>query len=421
MNHESHDRLEALLGQVPVDDAIRPEHREQLRQDALAAFDRARPQLAVPGSSPTQPNFWSWLMTHRTPRWTAVCLAFATALGWMLWPDANRQAFAFDDLIDSIMEAKTAKCRMTVAMEGQPEQQMTAYFEGSRFRQEFAMGLVNIADWGAGKMVNLNPMDKSATVFNLKNMPQANRPTNMFEDWRKQLGAALTQKDAQVEKLGTQEIAGRQAVGYRFITPPQPLEVWGDAKTNLPVKIVSVMPGPPRTTVTMSDFEFNVPMEASLFSTEPPAGYKVQTLEMEASPPSEADFITALKLCATHADGAFPDTLDAFTVGKLIAGMVARDRAMTDAETSQLMQHAVTLGRGLQYPITMLPSQGAATWYAGKGAKLGDAGRAIFWSKGKDATAFRVIYGDLTAKDETTAPQVEGAVQLYPQTGNATP
>ncbi|MHC4460313.1 MAG: hypothetical protein ACYS6W_14385, partial [Planctomycetota bacterium] len=37
--------------------------------------------------------------------------------------------------------------------------------------------------------------------------------------------------------------------------------------------------------------------------------------------------------------------------------------------------------------------------YAGKGVKLGDADKAIFWYQPKDSTTYRVIYGDLSVKE----------------------
>jgi hypothetical protein len=37
--------------------------------------------------------------------------------------------------------------------------------------------------------------------------------------------------------------------------------------------------------------------------------------------------------------------------------------------------------------------------YAGAGVKLGDAATAIFWYQSSGSDTYRVIYGDLSAKD----------------------
>jgi hypothetical protein len=46
--------------------------------------------------------------------------------------------------------------------------------------------------------------------------------------------------------------------------------------------------------------------------------------------------------------------------------------------------------------------KGEGKWrYAGKGVRLGDANKAIFWYKPKDSQTYRVIYGDLHAETVT--------------------
>ena len=43
--------------------------------------------------------------------------------------------------------------------------------------------------------------------------------------------------------------------------------------------------------MTLSDFVFNVDMDESLFSLEPPAGYTVRNKKTDGSPPEEKDLI----------------------------------------------------------------------------------------------------------------------------------
>jgi hypothetical protein len=58
----------------------------------------------------------------------------------------------------------------------------------------------------------------------------------------------------------------------------------------------------------MSDFVFNVPLDESLFSLEPPAGYAAVRGEMDASEPGEKDLIEALRCYSDLFGGAFPDS-----------------------------------------------------------------------------------------------------------------
>ena len=64
-----------------------------------------------------------------------------------------------------------------------------------------------------------------------------------------------------------------------------------------------------------SDFAFNVDLDESLFSIEPPAGYTVQTVQVDASQPMEKDLITLLRQYSTLMNNAFPETLELIACG----------------------------------------------------------------------------------------------------------
>ena len=61
--------------------------------------------------------------------------------------------------------------------------------------------------------------------------------------------------------------------------PAAVMSVWGDPKTGLPVRVEATMAIMPDMKLTMSDFAFNVDMDESLFSVEPPAGYEVTAVD----------------------------------------------------------------------------------------------------------------------------------------------
>jgi len=46
--------------------------------------------------------------------------------------------------------------------------------------------------------------------------------------------------------------------------------MWGDAATERIIRIECTYNGVPKTEIVKSDFEFDVPLEASLFSLDPP-------------------------------------------------------------------------------------------------------------------------------------------------------
>ena len=62
------------------------------------------------------------------------------------------------------------------------------------------------------------------------------------------------------------------------------MNLWGDPKTGLPVRLEMTAGMDGSTKVTASDFVFNADMDESLFSVEPPAGYTVRHPEIDTAP-----------------------------------------------------------------------------------------------------------------------------------------
>jgi hypothetical protein len=57
------------------------------------------------------------------------------------------------------------------------------------------------------------------------------------------------------------------------------------------------LPDELQTAIVMTNFEFNVELDKSLFSVEIPQGYTVADVNVDLSPPSESELITALRTC----------------------------------------------------------------------------------------------------------------------------
>lgn len=58
----------------------------------------------------------------------------------------------------------------------------------------------------------------------------------------------------------------------------------------------------------------------------------------------------------------------------------------------------MTVGKGMMFH-QMIDIGGTNWHYAGSGVKLGDASKPIFWYQPQGSQTYRVIYGDLSAKD----------------------
>ena len=270
-----------------------------------------------------------------------------------MWFHGGGATFAFADFIQPILEAKTAKFKMTTEVKGPPAATITGevmVLGATRSRLEMEApnmpkGIM-IYDWGRGKSLVLDPTTKKAMVVSLANLTEEQvKQQNMFAWFRSVLLDARDKPDVKREPLGEKEIDGRRVVGFRVSSQGMVVSLWGDPKTGLPVRAEATMAMFPGALTTMSDFVFNVDMDESLFSVEPPAGYTVQNMEVDVSPPEEKDLIETFRIYSELSDGAFPDSLDLQTMMQTVAKMAAIKVAMK--EGVQALREQLTSGKDL--------------------------------------------------------------------------
>ena len=162
--------------------------------------------------------------------------------------------------------------------------------------------------------------------------------------------------------------------------------------------------GPPKSDVVMTDFEFDVPLEDSLFALEVPDGYKTTSIPIDASPATEQDFVASLRRLTDATSGEFPASLD--TPGITMA-MV---KLLKGNESNELMTEGAKIARGLNFVIMLPP--GADAHYAGKGQKREGPKSVLFWYKPAETKEYRLIWTDLSTTDVETAPEVPGAIRM---------
>jgi len=413
--NELETEFSRLLREMPCDDAPRLEHCQPLRERVLAEFDR---KSAVAMAQPVWKRALTKgreIMRRPIPRliaFTTACAAIAAV--WLVVPGGQTAAQAFNRFAEAVVTAKTAKFQMEVSVEGQPKQTFQAfYLAPEKYRQELP-GMVNISDFQAGKMVSIVPEKKMVTVMNLKGAPQNKMAKSHFAQLRELLSGARDAKEDQYERLGEKEIDGKKAVGFRYDSPADTVTLWGDPATGAPVRIESVWGGLPHTETVMSQFQINVDLKESLFETTPPEGYKVQSLDVDASAAREEDLVKAFKACSAISGGDFPETLDTAGVTRLIikfTGDQIKDKKdVSDEQMQELMKESIAIGRGFQFVLTLPES--ADAHYAGKGVKRDTKDRPIFWYRSEETKKYRVLYADLSIRDADSAPQVEGARRI---------
>jgi outer membrane lipoprotein-sorting protein len=423
MNHETEggDRdLEALLSRLPPPPLPSPTVQNAARGRALEKFDQA--------IFPSPADF-GWrriihkgavVMSHPMYRIVTAAAAVLALAVWLAIPHKS----AFGELLDAIVNAKSAKFKMTAKSDVQPKQEFFAtgfFLAPNQFRQEMNgpdhFKMETIADFDRGRMMTLIPETKQAIIVNIKGKasPENTQAANFFSDMRARLEEYRTSKKGLLEELGETMIEGHQAFGFRLVTAGMVQTYWGDHATKQIVRVESVYNGPPKMDVVMTDFEFDVALEPSMFSLDVPEGYQSNSVSVDASPPTESDFIASLRKLSDVSDGEFPASLD--TVGMassmvklLTTGQKPGEKTKDQKPDEKMMQEAVSIGRGMSFAM-MLPLT-ADAHYAGKGLKRTGPKSPLFWYKPTVSKKYRVVWSDLSASDADEAPNVPGAIRL---------
>jgi len=415
MNHDKKDfeqHIEELFGRIPTPPAPSTEVADEIRRRVFAEFDRV-------ASQPGADSRWSRalhtgveLMSHPISR---VIAGLAAVLFLALWLGAPRRSVAFGDFLAPLVDAKTAKFKLVVKNDLQPTpMEMTGYFlTPHKFRQEMP-GVVSISDFDQGRMLSLDEKNKRATLIKMKNFDDVKKGQagDLFGNLRAVLAEYRNNHKGQIEELDEKELDGRKVFGFRLAAPTMTQTIWGDAKTGAIVRLEATMPGPPKSEIVFSDFTFDMPIDAALFSVDPPADYKLTSLDVDVSSATEQEFIATLAAVSDAMDGELPGSLDAAGIGRAVVKMV-KVKEGDKEPTQEAMSAAFKIGKGMNFALT-LPNE-ADAHYAGKGIKRTGPKAPIFWYKPKDSTAYRVIFNDLTTGESEAAPDVAGAVRIIEQ------
>jgi hypothetical protein len=175
--------------------------------------------------------------------------------------------------------------------------------------------------------------------------------------------------------------------------------VWIDTKTRELVRVETEFTNAPGMNVTMTDFQFDVDLDNSLFILTPPEGYTRMEVQADVSAVAEQDMIEFLRAWSGWTtDNTFPPTLNPMEMQKVSMEMEQRGEfGKGETTDQQRKQDAMTIYRGIMF-LTQLPTD--SNWrYAGEGVKFGNADTAIFWYRPQGSDSYRVIYSDLSVKN----------------------
>lgn len=252
-----------------------------------------------------------------------------------------------------------------------------------------------IIDIDGKRMLNLDSQTKGALYSDIKG-PLEEGTRSFLKFIREALTRVQSSPGFKPQQLPRQEFDGRELVGFLSENPNERIVIWADPKTALPVRI-EMKPG--EQEMLLKNFEFDVPLDDELFSMNIPEGYKSMEAALDLTNPTEQDFVAFMGFWAKEMlGGHFPDSIGTQEFMKLVEPMQQKLKEM-QATPEQGMQVGGYYAKGMMFMQLFELHHKGTCKYLGKGVQYGDAGKAIFWYKFKDAAAYRVIYGDLSVRD----------------------
>lgn len=213
-------------------------------------------------------------------------------------------------------------------------------------------------------------------------------------------------------ELGTKVIDGKTARGFEILAKKidpdifsGPVEIWIDAESDLPLLIryeMNLAQMPTAVTMQMSQFQWNVDFDPSLFETTPPPGYTDATATRPTVDEKVARITEAFSAYSEICAGRYPRV-------KMVYGDVTRDDMLREAgiqgcptpEQIRSASYAKILKatRGFATVNAILRDNPAA--YHGRTVKPSDSNKVLLrWRLSEDQ--HQVIFGDLHAETVCT-------------------
>ncbi len=297
---------------------------------------------------------------------------------------------AFAEVAEKLRQAHTLAYKLTVqGPEMKKPMSMQVYAkEPGMIRMEAESGPVSIGRMPPGKTLTLDPHTKTALLVEVKKTP-ARRPGQVDAVQFAEQLRQLVNKEGR--PAGKQKIGNVETIGFRVQDGGQEWLVWADPKTKLPVRVEAKWPAGIEAALT--DFRLDLPLEDALFSLQPPAGYKLQKMELDSLDPEDA-VLWVLRHYAETSGGKFPAKLnDPAALGKYFGLQLGKQPGQKTEK--QKVEPVINVTEVFVFLSMLKGNYG----YKPEGVKLGDADKILFWYRPAGAAKWRAIYGDLHVAD----------------------
>ena len=267
----------------------------------------------------------------------------------------------------------------------------------NRRREEYADGMTMIYDFSQSPcgMLQLDTGNKQATLETYPNRRPMLINPDLLDILQKAQAAPVLYK---IEDRGLQAIDGHTTRCLYVAGPRNEVQCtfWADTGTGLPVRAEMKR----SATLILTNFEFDIPFDSSLFELKAPAGY---TLTEAAHPAqggqtTEAHLLAGLRATAQFMGGAFPHDLDWPKIQEQMRAYILANKVEVSPE--QLKDLREALEPFLEYVKRLRSSpESFDLHYAGSGAHLGEAQAMILWYRPQGTRNYHVVYGDLRVEE----------------------
>ena len=382
--------IEKLVNNAKIE--TNPEVNKAVFSELCDELDKIQKE----GSALRQPSVWRIIMRNRMTKYAAAAVIVIAVLIGISQVGGPGMSVAWADVVKPILTAKTLIVDIVVGDEDSAPV-MHDIVADSRIRRTISNipGTVMVIDMEGGKMLALDENGKGAVYVDIEG-PLAEGTEDFVKFLRDVITDLQSRPDFEVEKLEEREIDGRKVVGLSAGGAQQEITIWADVETATPVRI-ELRAGD--TPFLLKNFEFDVPVDDSLVSMEVPDGYTLQEQQVDFSDSTEKDFIESLRIwCKVLGDGRFPEKVDTGYIMQKME-LLQEKVGVLDCPDVEKGLICMAYAKGFLF-VQMFDTKGTGSWYyAGDGVELGDSETAIFWYQPQGSETWRVIYGDLSAKD----------------------
>jgi outer membrane lipoprotein-sorting protein len=344
------------------------------------------------------PDIRSTIMKHPIIKLAAAAAIIIVIIAGVSQFGGNGANLVYAGVVEQLASARTMTYSILTQtpVENMPNLRLEmAFKEPGYMRTTTVDGYINIIDWSQNRGISIWPTERQYIDFKVSNL-QHDPENNSFMVVEK-LRTLPYQAD---EVLGEKEIDGRVLQGFCVTKADMINTVWIDPVTEQLVRVEIKYANAPGMNTIMTDFQFNVELDDSMFSLSPPADFTRMEVQADAKTITEQDLLEYLHMWSTWTkDSTFPPTFNPLELPKITAEMIKQGKFGEDrAQQQEHNDEALRMYRGIMF-VTQLPAE--SNWrYAGENVQFGNATAPIFWYRPVGSRMYRVIYGDLHIEEK---------------------